>query len=141
MKYRFLPDIAIADIAFQAYGNDLSELFANAALAVSDTMVDLDSVAESTQHLIELQEKNLDMLLFDFLSEIVLIKDTDNLLFKRFDVSVEEGEVKKVVCTAHGEQINRKKHKLKSDVKAITLHMFEIIKEKSGWKATVVIDI
>ena len=32
-KYKFLEDVAIADIAFEAYGKSLNELFENAALA------------------------------------------------------------------------------------------------------------
>ena len=46
-KYKFLEDIAIADIAFEAYGKDLNELFENAALAIFELSADLDTVDAS----------------------------------------------------------------------------------------------
>jgi len=30
---------------------------------------------------------------------------------------------------------------LENDIKAVTMHMFEVKKEKNSWKATVVVDI
>lgn len=45
MSYEFLEDIAIADIAFQAWGKDLEELFKAAGDATINTMIDnLDSI-------------------------------------------------------------------------------------------------
>ena len=43
-KFRFLPDIATADIAFEAYGKDYGELFESVGLALETTMVSLDSL-------------------------------------------------------------------------------------------------
>ena len=40
-----------------------------------------------------------------------------------------------------GENIDPKKHKLKLDVKAVTLHMFRLQKKKNGWEAKFVLDI
>ena len=40
-----------------------------------------------------------------------------------------------------GEKINPKKHELKVDVKAVTLHKFELKKTKEGYKSRVILDI
>ena len=40
-----------------------------------------------------------------------------------------------------GEEINREKHELRNDIKAITLHMFKIEKTKDRYKALVVVDV
>jgi SHS2 domain-containing protein len=37
-KFKFV-DITSADVAFEAYGKDLNELFANAALAMFEVMI------------------------------------------------------------------------------------------------------
>jgi len=141
MTYKFLPEIAIADIAFQAFGTDLNDLFESAAIAVADSMADLGSIEGTTKKKILIEENKIDMLLFDFLNEIILLKDTEELLFKKFEVKVYDDEAKHVECVAHGEKINRDKHRFKNDLKAVTLHMFEVTQEKDRWKATVVVDI
>ena len=47
MPYRYLEDIATADVAFEARGKDLAELFMAAAEATMNVMVaDLDSIGE-----------------------------------------------------------------------------------------------
>ena len=40
-----------------------------------------------------------------------------------------------------GEKIDMKKHEMLVDVKAVTMHMFEVKKEKNIWKARVVLDV
>ena len=44
MKYKFLEDVALADIAYEAYGKDLNELFENAALAIFELSADMKTV-------------------------------------------------------------------------------------------------
>ena len=69
MKYKFLEDVAIADIAFDAYGNNLNELFENSALALFDTMCNLRKVKPKIKKTIELKNNNVQDLLFDFISK------------------------------------------------------------------------
>jgi SHS2 domain-containing protein len=40
-----------------------------------------------------------------------------------------------------GEAINRERHRLRNDAKAVTMHMFGVKREGGLWKATVVLDI
>ena len=89
---------------------------------------------------LKLSAQELDVLLYEFLTALIVMKDADSLLFREFDVSVREGN-KTLVCHMKGERIDRKRHRLRSDVKAVTMHMFEVRKEKVMWRATVVLDI
>ena len=50
MPYKFLEDVAIADVAFVATGKTLEELFESSALAVTNTMV---KNLKSIEHKIE----------------------------------------------------------------------------------------
>jgi SHS2 domain-containing protein len=40
-----------------------------------------------------------------------------------------------------GEDINQQKHSLRSDVKGVTYHMFEVKKTEENWTARVILDI
>ncbi len=141
MPYKFLEDIATADAAFEALGSTPEELFTDAALATFEVMADTGSIEPVIAKTIELENENMDGLLFDWLSELVYLKDAEEMLFCKFDVSVKQNDVYKLRGTAWGENINREKHILRSDVKAVTFHMFEVKKTGDTWTARVVLDI
>ncbi|MBI1969675.1 archease [Candidatus Woesearchaeota archaeon] len=140
-KFKFLEDIATADIAFQAYGKTLEELFQNAALAVSESMVNTKQIKGKVKKELSFTADTLDNLLFDFLSEIIFLKDSDGLLFSQFDLTITENKTKKLKAVLHGEPLNPQKQELRADVKAVTLHMFEIKKTAKGFEAMVILDI
>jgi SHS2 domain-containing protein len=140
--YRFLANIALADIAFVARGDSLPSLFESAARALTEVMVDRRTVAPRVERRIELRSPTVDRLLYDFLTELIVVKDVDSLLFKDFKVSIESGREQRLTCEMRGEEIDRERHALRNDVKAVTMHMFGVKKGKGGrWEATVVLDI
>src|SRR3989344_5330506 len=89
-KYRFLEDIAIADIAYEAYGKDLNELFENAALAIFELSADLKTVEAEQKFEFKLENEKLDNLLYDFLSEILFLKDSKYVVFRKANVTINE---------------------------------------------------
>jgi len=76
MKYRFLEDVALADIAYEAFGKDLNETFENAALAIFELSAELKTVEAKKKIDFEIENETLDNLLYDFLSEILFLKDS-----------------------------------------------------------------
>jgi len=140
-KYKFLEDVAIADIAFEAYGKSLNEVFENAAFAIFELSADLDTLNANKKVEFELENKKLDNLLYDFLSEILFLKDSKYMVFKHVHVSINEGKKNKLKAVLEGDKINPEVQHLENDIKAVTMHMFELKKEKNQWKATVVVDI
>ena len=138
MPYRFLPDVAIADIAFQADSATLRGLFESSARAISEIMVDRRTLRKRVRRTIRVQAADADRLLYDFLTELIVLKDVDSLLFKEFHVEVNEDSL---VAEVAGEKIDRKRHRLRNDVKAVTMHMFGVVRDGPRWRATVVLDI
>lgn len=140
MKFKFLEHTA--DIMFEAYGKSLDELFENAAMAVSESMIKTKDVKPKTAKLVKLQNVKIEMLLFDFLSELLYLKDAEQLVFSAFKVKIEEAKGKfSLQAELKGDKLNMKTQEFRNDVKAITLHLFEVKKEKAGWTARVIVDI
>jgi SHS2 domain-containing protein len=138
-KFEFI-DITTADVAFLAYGKDLNELFANAALAMFEVMIDTKKVKPVVKKGVAINGNDLQSLLFNWLNELLVYVDAENLAFSKFDVKVDEKKLKlNAVCS--GEKINRKKHETRTEVKSCTYHQMKIEKIKSGWKAQVILDI
>ena len=140
-KYKFLEDIAIADIAYEAYGKDLNELFENAAMAIFELSAEIKTVEAKEKIEFELENEKLDNLLYDFLSEILFLKDSKYMVVNKVKVEIKEGKPNKLKAVLHGDTINPNKQHLENDIKAVTMHMFELKKGKDGYKARVVVDI
>ena len=140
MPHRFLPDVAIADIAFEADSTSVNGLFKSCAKALSEIMVDPKTLRPRLTREFALASDDLERLLYDFLTEIIVVKDVDSLLFVDFLVKV-SADGASLTAVARGEPIDRKRHALRNDVKAVTMHMFEVTHVGRRWKATVVLDI
>ena len=143
MPYHYLEEIGTADIAFEATGRDLPELFMAAADATMNVMIDnLDAIDPRETRYIELVNDKLDMLLFDFLQELIYFKDAEQLLLRVRDVRIEQRDGKHFLKTeAAGEPLDSARHHQRADVKAVTLHDFSVEKQNEGWKARVLLDI
>src|SRR5215470_19539786 len=143
MPYKFLEDIATADIAFEATGRDLPELFTAAADATMNVMIDnLDAIELRETRQIELSNDNIEMLLFDFLQELIYFKDARRLLLRARETQIEqEGDAYVLKAKVAGEHLDDARHQQRADVKAVTLHGFSVKKQDGGWKAKVLLDI
>jgi SHS2 domain-containing protein len=143
VPYRYLPDIAIADAAFEAWADSMEELFTAAADATMNVMVgDLETIAWLETRMVHAEESEVDMLLLQLLQELIFFKDAERLLLrvKRLDVRQSEGRYV-LEAEVGGEELDPARHDLVVDVKAVTLHRFRVEQTTAGWEATVILDI
>jgi SHS2 domain-containing protein len=143
MPYEFVDELTVADIAFRAWGRDLTETFVSAADAVMNAMVeDLAAIQPHGTRQLSVEHDALDMLLFNFLQELVYYKDAEQLLLRVQQLRVvDDAQPYTVHATLVGEPIAPERHHMRVDVKAVTLHRFSLTQTQRGWEATVVLDI
>src|SRR4030042_5800218 len=143
MPYEFLEDIATADIAFSAGGKDLEETFIAASDATMNVMVEnLDSIQPLERREFQLRNEALDMLLFDLLQELIYYKDSEKLMLRIHQIKIKRDDGRHgLEAVALGEQLDPNRHHTRGDVKAVTLHRFELVETDQGWKAAVILDI
>lgn len=139
--HKFLGSIATADVAFAVESPHLDGLFEEAATALFETMSDVPTVQPVNRTTVQLSAEAADQLLFDWLSELIYLKDRDYCLFSKFNVAVSRNKRCHLNAEVWGEKINPQKHNFKVDVKAVTYHMFYLKQEDGAWKARVVLDI
>jgi SHS2 domain-containing protein len=143
MPYEYLEEIGTADIAFEATGRDLAELFRDAADATMNVMIDnIEAIQPRETRQIELSNDKLDMLLFDLLQELIFLKDAERLLLRMRQLEIEEKDEELFLHgIAEGEPLDAGRHHQRADVKAVTLHDFSVEQTEGGWKARVLLDI
>jgi SHS2 domain-containing protein len=142
-SFRFLDDIATADLAFDASGDSLQELFHGATCAVIEAMADPSTVGFTWRKSVERREEDPAELLFDWLSDLVYWKDADGVVFSTFKLTITYGDdgswhLKGELC---GESVNGLVQVLRNDVKGITKHMYQLSQEGMRWNARVVVDV
>jgi len=141
IMYKFLDNVATADVAFEVESDNLDQLFSESAQVLFQVMADLSAVESKVDKVVELDADSVDKLLFDWLSELVYLKDKDYFLFSKFEVNIVGNGKFSLKAHLQGEPINLDRHNLKVDVKAVTYHMFYLKKENGLWRARIVLDI
>ena len=104
-------------------------------------MVELESVASKRIVEIELEAANETDLLYNWLEEIVYLKDAENLFLVDFEIDITAADKKKLKARASGDKIDYSKQSIIVDVKAVTMHKFNLEKNADGWEAFVVLDL
>ena len=128
-----------ADMGMRAYGKDLAELFTSSALGMFSLIVPLEKFKAQDALDILLEAPNVEELLWKWLRELHYLFCTQKLVFKEFEFK--EMNEKLVWATCSGEYFDPEKHSSEREVKAVTHHGFNVVKEANGWKAEVIFDI
>ncbi|HTM54392.1 MAG TPA: archease [Pirellulales bacterium] len=128
-----------ADLGLRVRAPDLATLFIDAARGLFSMIVrEPGTVRPADAVSIELDASALDLLLFDWLSELVYLYETRHLLLGEFDVQLSESHL---TAIARGEPVDRQRHELEHEVKAITYHGLKVEQTSHGWLAEVIVDI
>jgi SHS2 domain-containing protein len=127
-----------SDIGIRAFGTDLPEAFANAARGMFSLIVDPDSIRESLHRDINVKAPDKEVLLVEWLNELLYYFDTDGIIFKSFEVkSLTDTDIQ---ARCYGEKADKSRHELKRGIKSTTYHMLKIEK-KDFYQLQVLFDI
>ena len=128
-----------ADLGLRVRAAVLDTLFTEAAEALFTAAVeDLATVQPVQRHELKLAPDDRTYLLFDWLNELLYQFDTKHLLFSRFEVHVDESGLR---GRAWGEPLDRSRHALQHEIKAITYHGLKLEQTPDGWMAEMIVDI
>jgi SHS2 domain-containing protein len=112
-----------ADVGVKAYGKTVAQAFEHAAKAMFDIITDSSVVSPVGQYDITLEAPDLELLLVDWLSKLLFLNGAKNLVFGKFEVTIQGTSLRAHV---YGEQYDTKKHKMGEEIKAATYHMLEV---------------
>jgi len=136
-----LEEMALADCAMEIHGDSLEDLFATAAEGLAALMVDPASVPLAVERRVTLTAEARDLLLFDWLGELILRKDRDSEVFPAARVTITGEGPFRLEAVLHGAPLDPERMALRNDPKGVTLHAFLLEPVGTGWRARVVIDL
>jgi SHS2 domain-containing protein len=137
-KYRFIDDLT-SDVMFEAYGKDLKEVFTNAAEALMSVICKIDKVKPEEENKIEVEGKNLEDLMFNWLQELIVAVDVEGMFFSRFEVAEIKPDGSCLKARVFGEPV--KPELGETVVKAVTYYKYKFEKIKGGYRVRVSLDI
>jgi SHS2 domain-containing protein len=126
-----------ADVGVKAYGKTVAEAFEHAAEAMFDIITDESTIDPIGEYDILLEAPDLEQLLVDWLSKLLFLNDAENLVFGKFQVTI---DANRLSARVFGEKYNKKKHKMGVEIKAVTYHMLQV-HEKDPMFVQVLFDI
>ena len=136
-----LEEVAVADCAIEVAGADRADVFATAAAALADLMVDPSTVARDVHCEVSLDAPELGRLLFDWLAELIYLKDADRTVFPDATVEISGEAPVRLRARLCGGVIAPPRTQRRADAKAPTFHLLEVAPDSGGWHARFVIDI
>jgi SHS2 domain-containing protein len=124
-----------ADWAIRVRGQNLQELFVNAARGMFGLIADLDKVESAVTRQVALDAYDVETLLVSWLSELLWINEESDLVFAEYELQT--------LTPAHlearvrgGPAPDQRKH-----IKAVTFHDLEIVQKEHGLEVTLVFDV
>ena len=130
-----------ADVGFRVRAATLDDLFATAAEAMFDYIVaNREAVRVSKVVTLELRADSTADLLATWLDELLFRSETEHVLYGRFEPKIADDGLS-LIATMCGEAIDRDRHILDHEVKAVTRHGFFLLPDGDGWIAEMILDI
>ena len=128
-----------ADLGLRVRAGDRESLFTDAAIGLfSISVVNLDVVCPVQKKTYQLPSDESDLLLADWLTELLFTFDTEHMLFSDFVVNIGE---RGLCAVCRGEPLDPERHVVDHEVKAITYHGLKVEQTEDGWLAEVIVDI
>jgi protein archease len=136
------------DAGIRAFGDDLKELFINAAIGMYSLITNTETFRAENKVVISVESSSLEGLLVSWLNELIFHFDAYGFIGK--EISLDEltagdnnGKVKHFLMTASvaGEEFDPKRHEGKLLIKAATYHKLSIQKTGGRWRTEIIFDI
>ena len=128
-----------ADVGIRVYGRDLAELFAHAALGLCSLITATETVLERETRSVEVAAPDRESLLVAWLSEVLWLIETEDLLFARF--TIESLSDTMLQALAHGEAADPQRHPYRGVIKAVTYHQLALRQRASTWSTNIIFDV
>ena len=137
-KFEYLDHTA--DIGIRAYGQDLKDLFENAAEAMLAVTAELDTIDEMMLIEVSVTASTLPDLMLNWLGELNFQHQVEEIFFCRTEIR--EISPNRLRAVVFGEARNENRHVVLAEIKSVTFHQLQVEQASDGvWTAQVIFDI
>jgi SHS2 domain-containing protein len=140
MAYHFFDHPGGVGVTLKS--ESLPALFADACAAFTDSITVIDRIEPRRPEEVDVDAPELDVLLMDFLSELLYRFDTRAWLTRHADVALREKDgAWTLEGTLRGEKLDTARHDVRVMIRAVTYHGLKVQQQGRLWTAKVVFKI
>jgi protein archease len=135
--YRFIDHTA--DFRLEIFGVDETDLFVQAAKALTDLITDPDALPATCRRTLTVSGDDWSDLMVNWLRELLYLWNGEEQLI--CDVALQTLEPTHLEATVTTDAFCAGRHSIRNEIKAVTYHRIAVGPYKTGWRARVVFDI
>ena len=137
MGYRVFDHTA--DLGIEVSGGTVAEVYAGAALALFDLIADATDVRAEEERAVGVDGADEADLLVNFLREVLYACNGEAFLVK--ECNIREVAARRLTAVLRGEPYDPARHRIKTEIKAVTYHQASVRRTAEGWLGRVVLDV
>jgi SHS2 domain-containing protein len=130
-----------ADIGVEISGRTKKELFAHAAQALFDVMIENKTGGDAAKKrkIIIVEGVDASDLLINYLRELLYLFNGEKYVTVHCEMI--RFSNKELQARLTGEPFDKRKHRIKTEIKAVTYSGAKVERIKTGWKARIIFDV
>jgi SHS2 domain-containing protein len=128
-----------ADLGIRVTGDSLEKVFENAGLALFDLLADFKSIKPDTRMSFSLKAEDTEELFVQWLRELLYLFFGRKRVFCAFEIT--RLTKTDLTVTGWGERFDSNRHRMLTEIKAVTYHELSVSRTESGWLAQVIFDV
>jgi len=134
------PDITKSDVCVHAWGKTIDEAFINVALGSFNVVTPIEKIKPLKKENVFIESEDLKSLLYDWIEHLIILFDSDMMVYSKFDITISESKGKFVLKgVMFGDEISDD-NEIHSHLKAVTYHEMKIEK-KERYDIQVILDL
>jgi SHS2 domain-containing protein len=137
MHYRLFDHTA--DLGVEFFGSTREELFAHAALALFDLLVEAGEVRDTETREVRIDGTDGTDLFVNYLREILyLFNGEERVLTACRILRIDDRQVTAEIRCG---RFDASRHRIRTEIKAVTYHLASVGKSPQGWTGRIIFDV
>ncbi|MBA4396246.1 MAG: hypothetical protein C0394_02480 [Syntrophus sp. (in: bacteria)] len=128
-----------ADLGIDVFGETQADLFSHAALALFDLMVDATGMQTTQSREIVIEGADRTDLFVNFLREILYLFNGEGFVLAACRVGRIDDQ--KLTAEISGGRYDARRHRVRTEIKAVTYHQAAVVQTAGGWQGRIVFDV
>jgi len=128
-----------ADMGIRVWGHTLAELFEHAARALTEILLKERPSQKESLYRLSIAGEDPSDLLVRWLGEILYLLEGEDMVV--VDISIDAMTETRLDARLYVAPFDPKKHEVLTEIKAVTYHQIEVVRERNGWRASVIFDL
>jgi SHS2 domain-containing protein len=128
-----------ADLGIRVEAESFSALLVEAARGLTSVLVANPEAIRPTREIeVTIAGARPEDLLIDWLSEVLWRFSAEHMVYSRFEITQHDDHL---AARLWGEPLDESRHRLDTEVKAITYHRLKVVEQAGRWMGEVIVDL